>query len=131
MANLDPRMKILDSLLTEFRFCRYKGESYDHDDQVALAIRSTLAKCTGLFEDREGCSISTKNGALTLTTVVVSDEGPYVCKKSFKSDGSSDVGSSDSWQYRIIQLNVNGKMYIILCLYDGGVISVRVSLSQC
>ena len=85
--------------------CRFKGNSVDPKDQVALAIPDALvARCTGLFSTR-GCSINMENGDLTLDTVVVDDEGPYVCRKLFQDN------SSYSSDYRMRQLNVNGELW--------------------
>ena len=60
-----------------------------------------IARCQGVFADRD-CSISRETGDLTLGSVRIEDEGPYVCRKSF----------SDGTRYRLRQLNVNGKIFI-------------------
>ena len=46
-------------------------------------------------------SISMETGDLTLGSVRIEDEGPYLCQKSF----------SDSTRDRLRQLNVNGKTF--------------------
>ena len=73
--------------------------------RVGLAIQDTgTARCEGDFASRD-CRINYNNGDLTLGSVRIEDEGPYLCQKSF-SDGISDS------RYRLRQLNVNGKVSV-------------------
>ena len=92
--------------------CRFKGKSTDDNDQIAVAVPDLAdARCTGPFSER-GCSVNIQNGDLTLDTVVVGDEGPYVCRKTFK--GSTTTYPlrpiNDSIPYRVRQLNANGEL---------------------
>ena len=85
--------------------CRFKGESTDLKDEVAVAVPElAYARCTGIFLER-GCSINIQNGDLTLDTVVVGDEGLYVCRKLFQDNSSFSI-------YRIRQLNVYGELLL-------------------
>ena len=91
-------------ILADCRLCsvfRYKGNSPDRDKQVGVAVPDVnIARCEGDFADRD-CSISMETGDLTLGSVRIEDEGPYVCRKTF-SDGTWD---------KLRQLNVNGKVF--------------------
>ena len=70
---------------------------------MALALpKVDVAVCWRSFADRD-CNISMKTGDLTLGSVRVEDEGPYLCKKNFSEGPDSE--------YRLRQLNVNGKVY--------------------
>ena len=90
----------LDWLLIMFCF-RFKGDSPDPDKQVGLVIPdANYARCQGIFADRD-CSISMETGDLTLGSVRIEDEGPYMCRKGF----------SDYTRYRLRQFNVNGNMF--------------------
>ena len=63
-------------------FCfRYKGNSTHTDKRVGVAsLHANIARCEGDFADRD-CSISLETGHLTLGSVRIEDEGPYVCQK--------------------------------------------------
>ena len=88
---------------TSYLGFRYKGDSPDTDKRVGLAVTAIeKAECQGDFADRD-CRISKETGDLTLDSVRIEDEGPYLCGKSFS-------GGSDS-RYRLRQLNVNGNMF--------------------
>ena len=63
---------------------------------------ANIARCQGIVADRD-CSISMETGDLTLGSVRVEDEKPYVCKKIFR----------DGTRYRMRQLNVNGKVFTV------------------
>ena len=63
---------------------------------------ANIARCQGVFTNRD-CSINKENGDLTLGSVQIEDEGPYVCQKLFSGGPAS--------QYRLRQLNVNGNMF--------------------
>ena len=60
------------------------------------------AECQGDFADRD-CSISMETRDLTLGSVRIEDEGADMCRKIF----------SDGTRYRLRQLNVNGKVFVI------------------
>ena len=68
---------------------------------------ANIARCEGDFAARDR-SISMETGDLTLGSVRIEDEGPYLCKKAFS-------GGSNS-RFRLRQLNVNGKMFTIIKL---------------
>ena len=86
-----------------------RGIQQTEKKRVGFVITdANLARCERDFAGRN-CSISLETGDLTLGSVRMEDEGPYVCKKSFRSD------SSDS-RDRLRQLNVNGKVFVITCV---------------
>ena len=97
----------MNSLCSVFR---YKGNSQDTDKRVGVAIPdANTVRCEGDFAGRD-CSISSETGDLSLGSVRIEDEGPYLCKKSF-SDGISDS------QFRLRQLNVNGKKFTVVFFF--------------
>ena len=90
---------------------RYKGASPDTDKRVGLVVPEVnIARCERGFADRD-CSISKETGDLTLGSVRIEDEGPYVCQKRFS-------GGPDS-PYRLRLLNVNGKVFEFVCSQYG------------
>ena len=101
---------------------RYKGNKPVIYKRVGLAVTAIgKAECQGDFQHRD-CSISMETGDLILGSVRMEDEGPYMCREIF----------SDDSRYRLRQLNVNGKVFIIdfftCCRLPGKVMFSQVSV---
>ena len=93
-----------------FHLCfRYKGELPDKHKEVGWANADAgVAICKGDFANRDrDCSISLETGDLTLGSVQIQDEGPYVCRKGFNSAISNST-------FVLRQLNVNGTMFPLM-----------------